>query len=110
VAIVCFENPYAHYFGPPNDEAFSGHPLYAKGLKPYSVSKIENSEWIEELETMNSIHPHHRPGMNERYSHFIFAFHDTTFECVAKGFTVNIQKGSMNLAIQEMMRKLTDES
>ena len=31
VATVCFERAYAHLFGPPNDEAFSGHPLAERG-------------------------------------------------------------------------------
>ena len=49
IAIVEFEDTYAHCFGPPNDEAFSGHPLAEYGLKPYSVSRIEGSEWKKEL-------------------------------------------------------------
>src|SRR5687768_2548117 len=35
IAIVQFERCTAHMFGPPNDEAFSGHPLAARGLTPY---------------------------------------------------------------------------
>lgn len=33
VAIVRFRRPYAHMFGPPNDEAFRGHPLAERGLE-----------------------------------------------------------------------------
>ena len=51
-------------FGPPNDEAFSGHPLASRGLHPYGAFKIENSSWIRHLEKMNSVHPNHHP---ERY-------------------------------------------
>src|SRR5947207_884678 len=35
VALVAFTHPYAHFLGPPNDEAFSGHPLASRGLRPY---------------------------------------------------------------------------
>ncbi len=39
VAVVTFESCYAHMFGPPNDEAFSGHPLAERGLGPMACSK-----------------------------------------------------------------------
>src|SRR4029453_19179478 len=35
VAVVRFRRPYAHMFGPPNDEAFPGHPLAKRGLAQY---------------------------------------------------------------------------
>jgi hypothetical protein len=35
VAIVRFRRCRTHMFGPPNDEAFSGHPLAARGLSAY---------------------------------------------------------------------------
>jgi hypothetical protein len=37
IACVRFEGPYTHRLGPPNDEALSGHPLYARGLTPIAV-------------------------------------------------------------------------
>src|SRR5262245_3693714 len=33
-AVVDFVKPCAHMFGPPNDEAFAGHPLAERGLRP----------------------------------------------------------------------------
>src|SRR3954452_623284 len=32
VGLVEFKHAIAHMFGPPNDEAFSGHPLASRGL------------------------------------------------------------------------------
>lgn len=84
---VRFNLPYAHIFGPPNDEAFRGHPLYGKGLRPYSAVEVCNSPWIEALEKMNSVHPYHdkvRFLANKR--HFVLSFHDTTFECIAESY------------------------
>src|SRR5688572_30664200 len=49
-AVVRFVSPYAHMFGPPNDEAFSGHPLASRGLSPYAVFEIEHSSWVRGLE------------------------------------------------------------
>ena len=85
LAIVEFEAAIAHYLGPPNDEALSGHPLYKKGLGPYGVYEVQNSSWIRALERMNRVHPKHLPRMYDRYRHFIFTFHDTIFECIAHG-------------------------
>lgn len=95
VALVEFTHAYAHMFGPPNDEAFGGHPLAARGLRPYRVYEVRGSSWIRGLEHMNAVHPYHRPEHFARYRHFIFAFHDTTFECVAEAFRVSVHTGSV---------------
>jgi hypothetical protein len=41
-----FSGCYAHLFGPPNDEAFSGHPLASRGLQPYRITEVKHSSWI----------------------------------------------------------------
>src|SRR6266404_4770329 len=61
IAIVRFSHCRAHLFGPPNDEAFTGHPLASRGLEPYSAVEVNESSWIRRLERMNSVHPLHRP-------------------------------------------------
>jgi hypothetical protein len=96
VALVSFDLPCAHMFGPPNDEAFNGHPLYGRGLRPYGVFEVLGSSWIRSLERMNSVHRYHRPERFNKYHHYVFSFHDTTFECVAGGFTVSLRTGSVN--------------
>ena len=53
IALVSFKRTYASYFGPPNDEAFDGHPLAARGLEPYGAFEIEGSSWIREAERRN---------------------------------------------------------
>jgi hypothetical protein len=85
--IVRFVHPCASMFGPPNDEAFSGHPLAARGLRPYGAFEVLRSSWIRSLEKMNSVHPYHRPEHFAEYRHFVLAFTDNTFECVAKGYS-----------------------
>jgi hypothetical protein len=84
-AIVKFISPRAHYFGSPNDEALSGHPLEERGLGPYGVFEVRNSSWIRALEQMNRVHPSHNASRFRALRHFVFTFHDTTFECVADG-------------------------
>lgn len=93
-ALVTFDHAYAHMFGPPNDEAFSGHPLAARGLEPYSVFEVEGSSWLRQLVRMNAVHPYHRDEQFNGFRHLVFSFHDTTFECIAKGYRIALCRGS----------------
>ena len=107
IAIVQFRWPSAHMFGLPNDEAFDGHPLAARGLSPYAVFEVENSSWVREHERMNSVHPNHdRERFLARQRHFIFAFHDSTFECLAEAFEISILRGTMRNAATRMVEML----
>jgi hypothetical protein len=90
-------------FGPPNDEAFHGHPLAERGLHPYGAFRIVNSSWIRTLERMNSVHPHHRPEVFWKRQHFVFAFHDSTFECICNEFDVAKMRGSIAGVIPDMI-------
>ena len=106
IAIVKFALCYAHMFGPPNDEAFKGHPLASRGLHPYGAFEVEHSSWIRRLERMNSVDPYHRPQRFWQWRHLIFAFHDSTFECVCDGFDVRLARGSIASIIPDMMKLL----
>jgi hypothetical protein len=99
-ALVRFARSAAHLFGPPNDESFAGHPLAARGLGPYAVFEVQNSSWVRKLERMNSIHPRHQPERFAKYKHFVFAFHDSVFECVAESFDFSVHRG----AVSEVLR------
>jgi len=105
IAIVRFEG-HTHIFGSPNDEAFSGHPLASRGLTPYGAFRIENSSWIRQLESMNSVHPNHRPEQYRTLQHLVFTFHDSTFECVCERFDVRVTRGSTQDLIPEMVKLL----
>jgi hypothetical protein len=102
IAMIRFVRCMAFMFGPPNDEAFRGHPLAGRGLRPYAVFEVQHSSWIRQLEQMNSVHPHHRPKAYTICRHFIFAFHDSTFECIANGFEVSLYRSSMKLLLPKM--------
>jgi len=106
IAIVRFDLCYSSLFGPPNDEAFSGHPLASRGLGPYSAVMVENSSWVRALERMNAVHPYHRPDAFAKWKHFILSFHDSVFECVANGFTIETCKGSINSVVPRMAELL----
>jgi len=104
VAVVKFNQCTAHMSGPPNDETFSGHPLAERGLGPYGVFEIKNSSWLRKLESMNAVHPYHdKDRFLENKKHFVFSFHDTTFECIAEGFTVEVSTGSVKSMVPRML-------
>jgi hypothetical protein len=110
VAIVRFKRPYVHMFGPPNDEAFHGHPLASRGLTPYAAFEVINSSWLRHLEKMNSVHPYHnRERFMENRHHFVFGFHDSTFECIAESFSVILQRGSLTSSIEHVLRFLGED-
>ena len=106
MALVEFQHCRSYMFGSPNDEAFDGHPLASRGLHPYGAFEIQHSSWIRQLEQMNSVHPGHRGGWLQSLRHFVFAFHSSTFECVARGFTISNHRGSWEGLLSEMLRRL----
>jgi hypothetical protein len=106
VALVTFSRAYAHMFGPPNDEAFHGHPLSSRGLRPYRVYEVKDSSWLRGLERMNAIHPYHRREHFDNYHHFVFAFHDTTFECLAESFQATAHRGSVLDILEKALKEM----
>ncbi|MFZ6755550.1 hypothetical protein ACO0KY_19555 [Undibacterium sp. Dicai25W] len=95
IGVIRFNRAIAHFFGPPNDEAFRVHPLADRGLEPYGAFEITSSSWIHALEKMNSVHPCHMREHFKVYRHFVLSFHDTTFECVATGYTCEVHRGNL---------------
>jgi hypothetical protein len=106
VAVIRFDRYAAYKSGPPNEETVAGHPLYKKGLRPHSIYRVNNSSWIEELEKMNSVHRHHDKKRFASLKHFIFVFHDSTFECVAEAVTFEIKTGSIRRITSELVDRL----
>lgn len=85
-AVVEFDGCECSKMGTPNDEVFHGHPLYGKGFVPYTAMSVVNSHWIKELEKINAVHRQYRSERWQKLHHYIFPFHDCTFECVANGY------------------------
>jgi hypothetical protein len=107
VALVEFEMYRSFMLGAPNDETINGHPLYDRGLRPYGAFKVTGSSWIRRLERMNSVHPHHNPERFKSFHHYIFTFHDSTFECVAEGYKITEREGTITELMPEMQRRLS---
>jgi len=87
-ARVRFHGVMAHYLGWPNEEVFVAHPLYERGLRPGDAFEVLNSSWRNELMTLNRAHRYHRVEHFAVYRHFVIPFHDETFECLAREYSV----------------------
>ena len=96
IGLVRFLHPYSHMMGAPNDESLSGHPLADRGLEAYGAFEIKHSSWIRQLERINSVHMYHdRERFLENKRHFVFVFHDSTFECIAHGYEVSLLRSTV---------------
>lgn len=106
LAIVQFKHCIIHKFGGPNDEVFSGHPLYERGLEPYGAHVVENSSWISEQQTINKVHSRYSPERWEGLKHYLLLFHDEVFECIAKGFAINSKRTTFPEALRSCVARL----
>ena len=88
-AIIAFKRCLLTKFGYPNDEALAGHPLYERGLKFYGAFEVLGSSWAAAVVAQNR---HSFPDTPDGYAgrHFIFTFHDSTFECLASEMAVEL--------------------
>lgn len=106
LALVEFQHCISAKLGAPNDEVFCGHPLAGKGLDDYTAQLVRNSRWLAEIEETNSVHPRYRPDAWQHSNHYIFWFHDTTFECIAESFSVELHDCSVVELLAEACRRL----
>jgi hypothetical protein len=105
LALVEFERCISARLGAPNDEVFSGHPLHGKGLEGYTAQRVVNSRWLKEIEKINSVHTMYRPESWRDLNHFVFWFHDSTFECIARSYKVETYRTSMKDLLRVMIER-----
>jgi hypothetical protein len=106
LALVEFTPCAAAKLGDPNDEVFRGHALKGRGLEGYTAQTVVNSHWLAELETINKVHECYDPLFWRELNHYIFWFHDSTFECIAKSFKVDTYRESVAAMLARMCQRL----
>lgn len=94
-------------FGYPNDEALGGHPLYSKGLGYYGIFEVLNSSWVTEQERQNRVNFPDRTNMRWK-RHFIFTFHDSTFECLAAEIKLEISTEPFDHILQRLSKRFLE--
>jgi hypothetical protein len=103
-AVVELERCVITKFGYPNDEARPGHPLAERGLDSYGVFEVVGSRWVKGLTLQNrKIFPKTEESTQR---HFIFAFHDSTFECVAAGVRASVSTEPIRDTLSGLLAKL----
>jgi hypothetical protein len=85
---IIFSGVLCTKFGYPNDEALAGHPLYSKGLGFYGFFEVVESAWLTEISKQNRKCFPNCTSYNGR--HFIITFHDSTFECLADSYKIQL--------------------
>jgi hypothetical protein len=76
-------------FGIPNDEALPGHPLTRHGLSLYAAHEVIDSEWLNQLRTIEQRHPQPLGIPLQTSKHWMLTFHNTTLEAIATGIAVH---------------------
>jgi hypothetical protein len=105
-AVVEFHRCLVSRFGYPNDEARWGIPQY-KNVS-YGIYEVRNSTWIKEVVRFNR---YRFPETQDDYAgrHFLFAFHDDTFECLADDMTLEVVKEPFDVVFQHITRRVFGE-
>lgn len=107
LALVEFQSCVSAKLGTPNDEVFEGHPLDGRGLDAYTAQLVVNSPWLAELERINRVHVGYRSERWRSLKHYVFWFHDTTFECVAESYSVEVFHETFSALLARICARLT---
>jgi len=118
-AVVQFKSLNLTRFGGPNDEAMPEHPLYHKGLAKvgYAICEVIESSWAVEVmatakrsaeriwgNSFPKVYRDHRWATR----HFLFSFHDSTFECLAEDFTLSLHQEPHSELLYQLTQRLMD--
>lgn len=100
ITVVQFKQVWLSQFGAPNDEFLGKHRLYGKGLDYYMPFVVRNSSMI------NYLNVFYKSKSLDQLSHYIFPFHDSTFECVALSYEVEIIHDTMKAVMSYVNQQL----
>lgn len=95
IASITFNFYLQYKFGSPNDEALNGHKYYKYGLESYSFYEVQNSDYIDELEKINRVHPRHSIATFSNLNHFIGTFHESCLEIISRGYNIKVYKNML---------------
>jgi hypothetical protein len=104
---LLFKNKSYFRLGIPNDEAIFGHPYRILGLESHSFYELKQSDLIENLKKISSIHPQYDSKRWLEYKHYILTFHDNMFECIAKDFEIREENTSLYSKATIMLNELS---
>ena len=91
---------YKH--GYPNDEAISCSALIEHGFDGYSISKVIDSDWIQEISNKND-KKWRSSDYFSHFSHWVFPFKETTLEIIAMDLDWYLTDKSYSQVQSEML-------
>ncbi|MEP0847346.1 MAG: hypothetical protein HRF50_11085 [Phycisphaerae bacterium] len=106
LALVEFVGCLGARLGAPNEEVLRGHYLHGRGQESFTAQLVRNSPWIAELRSINSVHERFRASDWDDLKHYVFWFHDSTFESVARDYRLELHTMTMPDLAQEALRRL----
>jgi len=106
VSVIRFEHCFDFKMGMPDENKVMLHPLGTNGLEAYEAHVVEDSSWIAELEERYKVITDFTRAIQRDYQHYVFIFHDRTFECVTSGYSIlNSEKKILTEALFDAMEK-----
>ncbi|MCE0557463.1 hypothetical protein [Motilimonas sp. E26] len=87
VALITFDHCFEFRMGMPGEDAISKSQYSGLGLLNFEPHVVEGSPWIDELEKRYKVISEFSRAQRN-YVHYLFAFHERTFECIASGYEV----------------------
>ncbi len=109
VAVIEWRSCHGAVLGGLNDEAIHGHRLWKRGLREAlqaRAAEVRNSAWIAAEERANRVHPYHDPASYAKLRHYILLLKDSTFECLAQGYSVSTRTEPMPTALAPLIPEL----
>ncbi len=105
-AIFRFKRCLATRFGYPNDEARAGIPRFKDTA--YGVYEVHNSTWIRDTIRDNR---YRFPNTSDDYirRHLVFAFHDSTFECLTDDFEFEVSTEPLGTILARIAQRASLE-
>ena len=67
---------------------------------------VVNSPWLAEVRAINSVHSRYDPERWEAVKHFVFWFHDDTFECLAESLQFEVSTEELRNVIAGLKIRL----
>lgn len=87
VALITFEHCFEFRMGMPGESRISSSPYSGLGILNFEAHIVENSPWMDELEKRYKVLSDFSQG-ERKYTHYLFTFHDRTFECISSGYCI----------------------
>lgn len=107
-AVFEFKRCLLSRFGYPNDEARFGIPRY-KDVS-YGIYEVRQSSWVKDVIRQNRFQfPDTSDDWIQRKRHFLFAFHDDTFECLADDFSMEVANEPYSAIFERLRRQAFGE-